>query len=195
MAKTVDFDTTTSSPKQCIFEFQSFIGNSNEFIVKELCIVDIDTNIMAYFLFKPPYSFKRLSGKAVRTNKWLIKNYHHISCNEGFINYTELDNIVKHYCSKYSLIYTTGCKKANWIQQYTTTTVINFPLRRDFSESVCEGMCVTVQDVEHQTSNCALLKSYKLLCAMGKTENSGGGNAYKSDTDTKTYHEFYSNLQ
>ena len=107
MENTVHFRQTPD--KSCIIEFQAFVGNRNEFIVKELVITDLNTNIMCYFLFKPPFSFKKLSGKAARTNKWLMKNYHHISWNEGFTEYKELDNIMYHYAQQYTIIYTKGC--------------------------------------------------------------------------------------
>ena len=176
MDKTVNFDNTSTRLKQCIVEFQSFIGNSNEFIVKELSILDLDTYVTWNFLFKPPYSFKRLNGKAARTNKWLIKNYHHIAWGEGFIEYTALEDIVKHYCSKFSIIHTTGHKKCAWLQQYTSAEVNIFPVcNKSTNINIGDGFCLSIRDERHATTKCALIKTYGILTDMGKTNPQIGG--------------------
>lgn len=193
MEKTIDFDNTTSTIKSCIVEFQSFVGNSNEFIVKELSILDLATNVTWYFLFKPPHSFRRLNGKAARTNKWLINNYHHIAWNEGFIEYSELEGIVKHYCSKFSHIYTTGDKKSEWLQQYTSAKVLTFPLSKREQVYIGDGFCLSTRDVRHATTNCALIKTYRILSSMGKNNDTiGGGKDYINSIGSTTMHEYYS---
>lgn len=168
------------SNKQCIIEFQSFWGNLDEFIVKELVIHDLETNVVNYFLFKPPFPFKKLSAKAKRTNHWLTKRFHYISWNEGFIQYKELDHIFFFYCQQYGTIYTTGEKKAKFIAQYTTNTVINYVISRHFVCNIGEGFCNSVQNDKHKKANCSLANTYRLLASMQRIEVfSGGSRLYK----------------
>lgn len=201
MQKKVQFQNVPN--KKCIIEFQSFWGNLNEFIVKELVIMDLSTNVVNYFLFKAPHSIKKLCYKAKKTNNWLTKNYHYISWNEGFVNYKELDNIMYFYCQQYGVIYTTGLQKTNWIQQYTPYTVINYFIKKSYVCDFGEGFCNSVSHNNHKVSNCSLIKTYRLLTAMGKIPNSicqsgdgnggGGDRGYINHEDSYTYHEFYGN--
>lgn len=163
----------TNVPSQpCIIEFQSFIGNSDEFIVKELVIMNLETNVVNYFLFKPPHYFSKLTAKAKKTNRWLTRHYHMISWNEGFTQYKELDNIMYHYCQQYGTIYTTGLKKCQFLSQYTTNNVVNLLIAKENNFNTCQGICTSVKNERHKTSNCALVKTYKILIFMGKIYDS-----------------------
>lgn len=189
MAHHVRFQPTPF--KQCIIEFQAFIGNSNEYILKELVIMDLDTNVVNYFLFKPPHSIKKLSFKAIKTNKWLTKNYHHINWNEGFTEYKEVDNVMYHYCSQYNTIYTTGLKKCQFIQQYTTNTVQNYKLNKLQEIDVGEGFCNSVKSTKHKTTNCSLVKAFKVITYLRNNVNVGGDEPYIKEYCTMTTHELY----
>lgn len=157
--------------RQCIIEFQSFVGNLNEFIVKELVIMDLETNVVNYFLFKPPHSFKKLSSKAKRTNKWLTRYFHHITWHEGFVEYKELTNIMQYYCQQFQIIYTTGLKKSDFISQYTTNTVVNYAISKHFVFNKGDGICNSVKNDMHKINNCCLIKTQRILAAMGKIPN------------------------
>lgn len=157
--------------KRCIIEFQAFIDNSNEFIVKDLVILDLETNAVNYFLFKPPHSYKKLSAKAKRTNNWLTKHFHSITWNEGFVEYKELDNITYHYCQQFGTIYTTGLKKVKFISQYTSDTVVNYLISKNLYFNTGDGFCNSVQQETHKLKNCSLVKTYCILAAMGQIPN------------------------
>lgn len=158
--------------KECIIEIQAFRGNKNEFLIKELVIMDLETNVVVYFLFKPPFSFKRLNSKAYKTNKWLIKNYHFINWNEGFTNYKEIDNIMYHYCQQYTTAYTSGFEKSQWIQQYMNGQVIHFPIQmQPTNNQDSVGFCLSVLNPRHKTRNCVLMRAFTLLNAI-KTKHS-----------------------
>lgn len=197
MEKTADFKSTTFVNKECIVEFQAFVDDSDDFIIKELAIMDLSTHVTHYFLFKPPHSFKLLRGRAARTNKWLMKHYHHIEWMEGFVDYSEVENIISHYCSKFTLIHTTGRKKAAWLQRFTSAQVNNFLLSKFILPDICDGFCLSIRDSKHSTSNCALLKIYKILFAMGKTsdQKDGGGmeERYIKESCCGAFHELYTN--
>lgn len=175
--------------KQCIIEFQSFWGNANEFIVKELVIHDLETNVVNYFLFKPPFPFKKLTAKAKRTNHWLTKKFHYISWDEGFTQYKELNNILFFYCQQYGTIYTTGEQKVKFIAQYTTNTVINYIISRNFVCDTGEGFCNSVQHYKHKLANCSLANTYRILASMQRIQNSRGGKDYIDSAVPLTYHE------
>lgn len=149
----------------CIVEFQAFKGNQNEFIIKELVIYDLYSDVSNYFLFKPPYTFSNLTPKSARTNKWLSNNYHYISWNEGFTNYKELENIIYLYCDKYKTIYTTGEEKRKFISMYTSSDVVNFKTNKTHNASFSR-LCVGVKNTNHKFSKCALIHTYNLVVSL-----------------------------
>lgn len=167
------FDDDIRSFKECVVEFQAFRNNQDKFIVKELAFFDISTNVVNYFLFKPPFPFKKLNTKSSRTNKWLMEHLHHITWDEGFTEYKELDSIMYHYCQQYDKIYTTGDEKSKWIRMYSTSNVTNIILNKDFATDL-NGLCIGVKSPQHKTANCALSRAYK----VGRFISGGGGNPH-----------------
>jgi len=144
-----------------VIEFQAFKDNNDKFIVKELAILDLSTNVLYHFLFKPPYSFNSLNSKARRTNRWVTNYFSRINWLDGFISYNKFDSIMYRFCSKFKTIYTNGEEKRAWIQMFTTSNVINYPISKDFlaSKDVC---CLAVANEKHANSNCAIKNAYRL---------------------------------
>lgn len=182
--------------KPCIIEFQAFRGNENEFIIKELVILDLLKGVIYSFLFKPPHSFKKLSSKAKVTNNWLSKHFHYISWQEGFTSLRTLDNIMFNFCSKFNRIYTRGSEKCNWIQMYTTSEVYDINIDKHF---VLENndLCLYAENKLHSVSNCALSNAYCLATFLKeiKEQSGGGDQEYKYEEPEQTMHEYYSRLR
>lgn len=183
--------------KPCVIELQAFRGNKDEYIIKELVILDLLTCVVYSFLFKPPFPFKKLNAKAKKTNKWLVKNFHNIEWCEGFTSYKNLENIMYHFCNEFTTIYTKGIEKRDWIQMYTTCRVINVQMSKDDHFNTFENICISVKSKNHRKSQCALKNVYRLAAFLEQTiETSGGGNGvYKYQEEPQTQHEYYSSLQ
>lgn len=199
MAKTVSFLETAHiiKEKPCVIEFQSFVGNDNEYIVKELVILDMETGVPYFFLLKPPFAFNMLHKKAKTTNRWLTRYYHNITWDEGFTSYKTIENIMYTFGEKFQRFYTTGLEKRNWIQMYTTGKVYNVLVNKEYNVNF-DGLCIGIQDTEHSASHCALQKAYRLFTFLQKDQESGsgGGSAgYKYGSSGQTMHEYYSNLR
>lgn len=186
MARKVSFFNKVEEfgENSCVIEFQAFRGNADEFIIKELVILDLQSGVTNYFLFKPPFSFKYLQKKAARTNKWLINYFHHIPWSDGYTEYNELDNVMYYYCDKYNTIYSTGSEKCKWINMYTSSRVCDYSAYK--TKSVSSSIYIGVKSEKHKHSNCAMANSYQLASALSsscesgnypsRTSSSGGGN-------------------
>ena len=191
--------------KQCIIELQAFRGNKGEFIIKELAFMDLDTNAINHFLFKPPFPFSMLRKGAAKTNRWLMKHFHHIAWNEGFVDYNELDTIMFHYCRQYQLAYTSGLEKSKWIERYMPGKCVNhYPLGRH--ETMVGGFCTSVMNPNHKTRNCVLVRVYALCKTLhhsvfggssggGGGDGSGGTQCYISATPAVGEHDCYADTQ
>lgn len=190
-------DVRVIEERPCVVECQAFYDSDDEYIVKELTFLDMNTNVVYYFLFKPPFSFRKLFKKAQRSNKWLMNNYHYITWGEGFTSYKDVNSIMYHFCSKFTTFYTTGSKKRNWIKMYTTRNVYDTLIDRSFKDNY-EGVCLSVQNQFHSVSNCALQKAYRLAAFLNQGQNcSGGGDKeqYKYESSPQTMHQYYSELR
>lgn len=122
-------ETEQNDNRQCIKELQAFRGNLDEFIIKEIVILELYTNIPYRFVFKPTFALEKWDMKSRRTNQWLSNNFHYINWCEGNVDYNELNNIMKKFCSKFQTIFITGNEKVTWIKKFTNSKVadLNFP--------------------------------------------------------------------
>jgi hypothetical protein len=155
-------ETKHHEHKQCIIEFQAFRDNQDKFIVKELVILDLTTNVPYSFIFKPPYPFESCNSKSRRTNSWLTNHYHYISWNEGNIDYLRCESLIKHFCYQFQTIFTTGSEKTMWISKFTNNVVVDLKLPKELSNISVLPICLNIENSKHRTSNCSLSKVYKL---------------------------------
>lgn len=182
--------------KPCVIEFQAFRGNNDRFIVKELVILDMLTQVAYPFLFEAPCSIRELTAKAKITNRWMTNYFHHIHWHEGFLPYNNIHKIMFHFCKQFTHIYTRGLEKKEWIQQYTNNEVSNIKVDKTFQFD-CKYICVSVIDAKHKQSQCALHNAHYLASYLQQqqTEECGGGSGgYKSEEATCPEHHSYSTL-
>ena len=198
MERKVTFSSQVKEIKERsgIIEFQAFRGNNDKYIVKELVILDLQTYVIYTFLFKPPFSFNKLNSKSKRTNKWLTRNFHHIAWDDGYTSFKGLENIMYHYCSKFTKLYTRGLEKRNWIQLYTAKDVIDVKIDKLFDFEV-DNVCILTKNDEHTRFQCAVKNAYRLAAYLQPStmESGGGRGRYKSEENEETYHEYYVRLQ
>lgn len=194
MARKVCFNDTVEEIKEksCVIEFQSFRGNINEYIIKELVILDLVKYVVYSFLFKPPFSFKKLKTKIKITNKWMINHFHHIRWTEGFVSYQDVDSIMYHFCTHFNQIYTVGLEKRNWIQLYTTNQVYDVKVDPSF-QIYYDNICIHAKNKQHAKSNCALRNAYRLAAFVQQNGDCSGG--YKYEETALTQHQYFSKLQ
>lgn len=172
------------TPKRCVIEFQGFRNSNGRFIIKELVIYDMTTHVLNYFVFKPPFNFRQLSRKANRTNNWLTSNFHHITWDEGFTEYKELNHILQHYCNQYDKIYTSGEEKSKFIERRTANKVVNIELNRGVFPDCFQGLCIGIQSPAHKFTNCAMSRAFR----VGTFIDCGGEEAYKSELQPLKQH-------
>lgn len=101
-----------------VVEFQAFRGEHNEYVLKEFTAVDLTTDRFVLVLFAPPYDSARLPSNIQKSNEWLVKHYHRLRWNDGNVPYKDMVRIVAQICSEFSVIYTKGLEKTNFIRQY-----------------------------------------------------------------------------
>ena len=142
-----------------VVELQAFRGERNEYLVKEFAAVDINTNCSVVILFAPPYDRERLCLKTQRTNEWLQRHYHRLRWDDGNVSYKDMVRTVVQICSRFSVLYSKGLEKTNFLRQYHGNVIDLNDLfapcvRRTFFSSIVQ--CPILQHQQRPGVQCAL---------------------------------------
>lgn len=103
-------------------DIQGFRGVFNEFIVKELACIHVNTCVNGYqglecILFTPPYAWDALPKKSKNINSWLTDHFHGISWEAGDTPYEEVKNVIKRITNNANTIYVKGLQKQMFVNE------------------------------------------------------------------------------
>ena len=100
----------------CIVEFSYYHGmTKGEMIVKELAVIDPETNQVQVFVFKAPYFWSELPKK-VQTTNFLKRKYGlHFSWEQGQVPYCEINTILTQITRRYPIVICNGLEKSEFI--------------------------------------------------------------------------------
>ena len=100
-----------------IVDMQGFQQPINEFVVKEIAIMDTKSNFYVSHVFEPPCTWESLPPKYKCTNNWLTRNYHNLTWNQGYFPYNELKHALKSMLHNASCIYVKGSEKKMFLNK------------------------------------------------------------------------------
>lgn len=140
-----------------VVDMQGFKKPGNDYVLKELAILSLNTANAEpiVFLFKPPFSWRRLTEKYKRENLWLELCYHGLEWKSGNIDYTEIEHVLRENLKNAQQIYVIGEFKQKWLEKF------NFQV----SDLTNQGYSLfemprLVTDCPHHNG------SYKSMCAL-----------------------------
>lgn len=145
------------------FDVQGFLVN-NKFIAKEIAIFDYEWKT-AHFILKPPVDLcanaYKLSKKDYRQIRWLTENYHGLEWFDGFVDYEQLESLIKPILSAYNTIYICGNQK----EQFLETLGLN---DKAIDMRIVGNEFRRLSDmVENENNRCIYhKKSMKNMCAL-----------------------------
>lgn len=145
------------SSNGAVVEFQCFVDDLNNYIVKELSIFDLKYYAGSNWIFKPPSHPVVTSAKSIRTNRWLSKNYHCVRWEEGDVSYQHLSSIFQDIDLNYKYIFVKGHQKKDFLLKFLhSCEIINLE----------EYKCPRVNEMQSiQISPCITHKDFKLMCS------------------------------
>lgn len=139
-----------------IVEFNGFLGNNGEVIIKELVIMPFDRPFnYSKYLFKNPYNLSQIKNKEQVEQ---LCDLYNLKWEDGEIEYEELIPILKNHVRFYKMVVTTGGFKARTLAGLINRSVTIFPFPTDDStkyEFPCENH-------SEYTDQCALVKAFSL---------------------------------
>lgn len=140
-----------------IVDFQGFKDDNNDFIVKELVVMCVETGHYNQWLFKPPTNFTPSSDKILATNHYLAKYHHGLLWDSGTIDYFKLPSVLRLSTWFYNSIYAMGLEKSKYLS----------PLIRRYIRNLEYEGCPSVKKLPQVPDvDCSLYQHSKFACAV-----------------------------
>lgn len=143
-----------------IVDFQGFGVFNNGFILKEIAVFHNDHH--HHFIVNSPFNLNLLSTPLRRQASWLYQNYHGLTWNSGFTNFSRVKIFLREQIQS-GVVYVKGTEKSQWLRELLNSEnieVINLEdiyscpslkeLRRIFPNQIkclSHGKCCALQNV------------------------------------------------
>lgn len=109
---------------EVIVDLQGFMRSINDFVPKEISILEVDGNLKPLtFFIKSPCTWKSLPAKFKTMNVWLERNYHGMNWNSGDIPYETAGTIIRTMLQRARTIYVKGFEKLQWLKKMMDLSV------------------------------------------------------------------------
>lgn len=99
-----------------LIDLQGFKDDRNEFIIKEIAIMNIKNCEYLHWFVKQPYPINKLSPALIRQANYVSKFYHGIPYNYGNIPFYVIKKKLKEIIS-YNLVLVKGSEKRDFLQR------------------------------------------------------------------------------
>ena len=148
-----------------IADIQCLMQAGDEYILKELSIVDTYYYSSAHWLFKPPKTDGR-DLKSLKANYWLSQNFHFLNWEDGYIESEQLPQIMSRIALKYNTVYVKGYQKKTVLTKYISESkVINLedygcPKLATLRPGIVNAQCV---DHSRQPQACTHYRVHAIL--------------------------------
>lgn len=110
---------------KAVVEFQGFLDGNNDYIIKELVIMCVETGVSRQWLFRPPSSSAHYNIEHSQSSKWLSKYYHGLAWASGETDYYHLEHILLVNTYFYDTIYTKGLEKCSFLSKLMRRCLVN----------------------------------------------------------------------
>lgn len=111
--------------KSAVVDFQCFYNDANEFIIKELAIVDTFDFRRQQWFFKQPHNLSLLSNQKRKLASWLTTSLHGMQWEDGEVEYAEVNRILERYTERFTLLFCKGLEKARYLCKVLKREVID----------------------------------------------------------------------
>nr|CAD7448970.1 unnamed protein product [Timema bartmani]CAD7459113.1 unnamed protein product [Timema tahoe] len=106
-----------------IVEFQSFINDSKEFIVKELNVIFLCGKLLQHWVLKPPYGIEEHSTAATKQANYIVNKLHGMPWDGGDVYYSFLESLISRATTRAETTYVKGAENKKF-NKYSSTPVI-----------------------------------------------------------------------
>lgn len=139
--------TSPSTPLPVVLDIQCFRNNLKEFIIKEVCVIDVLTGtLLLHHVVKSPFSKDKLCVERKRETNWLVSNWHGLEWDQGDIAYDECVTKLRECLKKCTTVYVKGLEK----KMFLVEKILSSP---STSENASAPMSEGVDEVDSSSSS------------------------------------------
>ena len=140
-------------------DMQGFKQPVDDFIIKELAIVPIESNSNPIiYLFKSPFAFNVLDKKYQKENRWLEYCYHGIPWTSGTISYDQVGFILREVMSDATTVFVKVNSHKKWLERFKfnvyNITEMGYPALDRVPANILMKVCSNHKN------------AYKAMCAL-----------------------------
>ena len=100
-----------------VVDFQAFKTLDNYFIIKELCIVNVDKNYYIHVMVKPYTSYANLHNNEFKKRiNFLTNNVHGILWNSGYVNEEVAIDLLRNNLKNARTVYIKGSERVEFLR-------------------------------------------------------------------------------
>lgn len=105
-----------------VIDFTAFLSNDKQVIIKELTVIDVDSQCTQHWIFQPPQNQQlMLSCWDNKTfeyhNRWMSTHFHGLYYSNGFTPYDSLPLVLAQICRDIQVLFATTTEKAKALEE------------------------------------------------------------------------------
>lgn len=155
-------------PNTIVLDFQCFKSNLNNFIIKEISAISVESGILRFHhIVCPPYNQKLLSPEKLRECYWLTKHYHGLEWNNGDVPY----DIVLEKITDLSTDPITLLVKGHEKMKFIKSIVPDYFTVLDMDLLGCQSLDTLNSLFTNDTLRCAHHKNTSTRCSLSNAVN------------------------
>jgi len=108
--------TTSIMNGKLVIDFTAFTARDKSIIVKEVSVIDVESQCVQHFVFKPPKDTGVWDGLVSRQYQWFSMHHHGLDYFDGSIEYSSLGEVVRSVCRDAAFIFAPSQDKAAWLE-------------------------------------------------------------------------------
>ena len=141
-----------------IVDIQGFKSMSNEFLMKEVCIIGVDNDYSYHVVIKPPFCYARLGSELLRRVDFLTRRIHGLEWDWGWVNETDVISVMKKILTNADKVYVKGSERVAFLERLVKRPVVDL----DIFEYPA------IDESKYCSCYCALSRHSRLRCAFKK---------------------------
>ena len=111
---------------RAIIHFSAFDQTGqDDFIVKELAIVNPDSRTLQSWIFKPPFDISELPLTIQLDNDYLSSHIFGLEWSEGDVAYNDMQRVLVAYTKNIDVLFTHGHRRQQFLERLLGRTIVN----------------------------------------------------------------------
>lgn len=155
-----------------VLDMQCFKDSDNDFLLKEVCVVDVTTGtLIMHHIARPPFNRDYLTADRLRESNWLTRHCHGLEWDQGDIAYIALLDKLRACLIHRPIVYVKGSQKRTFVQRHLITEPAATAVQ-DMDDLGCGSLngppsCRTLRCSHHKSAlnrcalhNCIILRDW-----------------------------------